>query len=156
MLTTDADTYAIECKATAMRIGAELDDILAEQDTYFCFQSQGLSGGPWIGPSVEDTLASLKNEGYTHVVLQPVGFLCDHVEILYDIDIAFQKTAHDLGITISRADSLNDSPTLIGALSDVARRGSSSLPQHQTPAITAHPEVVATLAPIEEPVAASV
>ena len=150
MLTTDADTYAIECKATAAHIATELDDILTPQDTYFCFQSQGLSGGPWIGPSVEDTFAALKAEGYTHVVMQPVGFLCDHVEILYDIDIAFQMTGAELGLTVTRAASLNDSPTLIAALADVARRGTRSLPQHEKPAVTAHPEVVATLAPIEE------
>jgi ferrochelatase len=154
MLATDADTYAVECKATAMRIAEEIEDILAPQDTFFCFQSQGLSGGPWIGPSVEDTFAGLKREGYTHVVMQPVGFLCDHVEILYDIDIAFQKTAAELGLTISRAESLNDSPVLIAALADVARRGARSLPQYTKPAVTIHPEVIATLTPIEEPATA--
>jgi ferrochelatase len=150
MLATEADTYAIECKATAKRIAAELDDILAEADTYFCFQSQGLSGGPWIGPSVEDTLAALHREGYTHVVLQPVGFLCDHVEILYDIDIAFQKLASEIGITISRAASLNDSPTLIAALADLSRRGTRSLPQHVVPVIHDSAEVLTVLATVEE------
>ncbi len=150
MLTTGADTYAIECKATALHIAEELDDILTEADTYFCFQSQGLSGGPWIGPSVQDTLNALKSEGYTHVVLQPVGFLCDHVEILYDIDIDFQRMAATLGIALSRAESLNDSPTLIGALADLARRGSRSLPQHAPAPITHAAETVTVLAPVEE------
>ncbi len=150
MLATEADTYAIECKATAMRIAAELDDILADADTYFCFQSQGLSGGPWIGPSVEDTFAALQREGYTHVVLQPVGFLCDHVEILYDIDIAFQKLALEIGIAISRAESLNDSPTLIAALADLARRGARSLPEHPASVINGNAEVLTVLAPVEE------
>ena len=150
MLTTDADTYAIECKATATHIAAELSDDLAESDWYFCFQSQGLSGGPWIGPGVPDVLASLKAEGYTHVVLQPVGFLCDHVEILYDIDIDFQKIAAELGITISRADSLNDSPTLIAALADLSRRGARSLPMHATAPEQNIGEVVRVLAPLEE------
>ena len=155
LLSTEADTYAIECKATAKHIAAELGDILDEQDWYFCFQSQGLSGGPWIGPSVEDTLASLKGEGYTHAVLQPVGFLCDHVEILYDIDIAFQQTARELGITISRADSLNDSPTLIAALADVARRGARSLPPQVRPQASAPADVVTVLAAVEEAVPVS-
>ncbi len=150
MLTTEADTYAVECKATARRIAAELADILDERDWYFCFQSQGLSGGPWIGPSVEDILASLKQEGYTHVVLQPVGFLCDHVEILYDIDIAFQQTAKELGITISRAASLNDSPTLIGALADIARRGARSLPVRNTARENMSAELVIALTPVED------
>ncbi|SEB78920.1 ferrochelatase [Terriglobus roseus] len=151
MLTTDADTYAIECKATAKHIAEELSDILDEKDWYFCFQSQGLSGGPWIGPGVPDLLAALKQEGYTRAVLQPVGFLCDHVEILYDIDIDFQKVAAEIGgITVSRAESLNDSPTLIAALADLSRRGVRSLPTHpvQQPHVAA--EILLTLAPVEE------
>ena len=59
-------------------------------------------------------------EGHTGVVMQPVGFLCDHVEILYDIDIAFKRTARELGMQLWRARSLNDSPVLIGALAEVA------------------------------------
>ena len=155
LLTTEADTYAIECKATARHIAAELDDILDEHDWYFCFQSQGLSGGPWIGPGVEDNLAALKNEGYTHAVLQPVGFLCDHVEILYDIDIDFQAKAREVGIAISRAESLNDSPTLIAALADTARRGARSLPVHAAAEASGHADVVTVLAPVEEAVPVS-
>ncbi len=156
MIATEPDTYAIECKGTARHIAAELRDILDKQDWYFCFQSQGLSGGPWIGPGVEDMLAALKREGYTHAVLQPVGFLCDHVEILYDIDIAFQQTAAEVGITISRADSLNDSPTLIAALADVARRGIRSLPAHAAWSAADSGELVTLLTPVDEPVPAAV
>ncbi len=156
MLTTEADTYAIECKATARRIAEELGDILKESDWYFCFQSQGLSGGPWIGPGVEDMLAALKQEGYTHVVLQPVGFLCDHVEILYDIDIAFQQTAREIGITISRAESLNSSPTLIAALADLARRGTHAVPVPARSHVSDAADVITTLAPMGEAIAAAV
>lgn len=151
VLATEPDTYNSECKKTAARIAAELADILTESDWYFCFQSQGISGGPWIGPSVEDTLAALKQQGYEHVVLQPVGFLCDHVEILYDIDIAFQQTAHELGISISRADSLNDSATLVQALEDVVLHGYEH-PSAHSPQSEA--ELITVLAPIEEPAAA--
>lgn len=150
LLTTEADTYAIECKATADLIARELSDQISESDWYFCFQSQGMSGGPWIGPSVEDTLKALRDGGYQHVILDPIGFLCDHVEILYDIDIAFQKAAAELGITLSRPESLNDSPTLIGALADLARRGTRSLPQHSRNTTAQPAEVVQTLAPVEE------
>ena len=150
LLTTEADTYAIECKGTARHIAEELADILDDQDWYFCFQSQGLSGGPWIGPGVDTLLAALKAEGYTHAVLQPVGFLCDHVEILYDIDIDFQRLAGEIGIAISRADSLNDSPTLIAALADVSRRGVRSLPVHTRSAPVSGAEVATVLQPVEE------
>jgi len=148
LLTTQADTYAVECKGTAALVANELGDTLP--DWYFCFQSQGVSGGPWIGPSVEDTLASLRDSGYEHIVLHVIGFLCDHVEILYDIDIAFQKTAQELGITLSRPESLNDSPTLIAALADLARRGTRSLPQHPASGASQPADVVQVLAPVEE------
>jgi ferrochelatase len=127
VLAKQPDPYDTECRQTAKLIGAELRDVLDSRDCYFSFQSQGLSGGPWIGPTVEETLATLKHEGYEAVVIQPVGFLCDHVEILYDIDVAFQQTARELGLKLVRAESLNDSPGLISALEDLAYSGSSAL-----------------------------
>ena len=84
-----------------------------------------MSGGPWLGPTVEYTLTALRDDGYDTVVIQPIGFLCDHVEILYDIDIAFQERAHRLGLTLIRAESLNDSLLLIDALEDLALHGGS-------------------------------
>jgi ferrochelatase len=62
---------------------------------------------------------ALAEEGHKAVVIQPIGFLCDHVEILYDIDINFRAVADGLGMTLYRAESLNDSPTLIRALDHV-------------------------------------
>jgi len=80
-----------------------------------------MSGGTWIGPTVENTILSLKQQGHGGVFIQPIGFLCDHVEILYDIDIAFKQFAEKQGMRLWRAESLNDSPTLILALADIAR-----------------------------------
>ncbi len=115
------DPYPVECKATAAAVARALAPLgMTERDWVFAFQSQGVAGAPWIGPSVEDTLKALAQEGHKHVVLQPIGFLCDHVEILYDIDIAFRETARELGVELTRAESLNDSPTLIQALVEVA------------------------------------
>ncbi len=93
------------------------------RDWYFAFQSQGVSGGPWIGPTVEDTFKAIAAQGLPGVVMQPVGFLCDHVEILYDIDIAFQGLARRLGLQLFRPESLNGSPLLTAALADLASRG---------------------------------
>ena len=90
-----------------------------DKDWLFAFQSQGVSGGPWIGPTVEETLKAIRAEGHVGVVMQPVGFLCDHVEILYDIDIAFREMANELGLKLWRAESLNDSPVLVKALVEV-------------------------------------
>jgi ferrochelatase len=70
---------------------------------------------------VEDTLAAIRAEGHSAVVLQPIGFLSDHVEILYDIDIAFAQRARTLGLRLFRPASLNDSPLLTEALLHVVQ-----------------------------------
>jgi ferrochelatase len=115
-----ADSYPVEAKTTAKMVADHMATVgFSDTDWYFAFQSQGLSGGPWIGPTVEETLKAIKEEGHVGVVMQPVGFLCDHVEILYDIDIAFRETASTLGLKLWRAESLNDSAVLVEALMQV-------------------------------------
>jgi ferrochelatase len=114
------DPYPVESKNTARMVVEQMRPLgMTDKDWYFAFQSQGVSGGPWIGPTVEDTLRALKEQGEVGVVMQPVGFLCDHVEILYDIDIAFKQMAEELGLRLWRAESLNDSPLLVTALAEV-------------------------------------
>src|SRR5271154_1182941 len=114
------DPYPVEAKRTAEMVADRMAAVgFGDRDWFFAFQSQGVSGGPWIGPTVEDTLKAIKAEGHVGVVMQPVGFLCDHVEILYDIDIAFRQTANELGLKLWRAESLNDSPVLVEALVEV-------------------------------------
>ena len=78
-----------------------------------------MSGGPWIGPTVEETIRDLKAKGHRGVFLQPIGFLCDHVEVLYDIDIVFKQFAEKEGMRLWRAESLNGSKTLTAALAEV-------------------------------------
>ena len=112
-----SDPYADEARRTAELVAKKTPGLT---NWHFAFQSQGMSGGPWLGPTVEDTLKILKGQGVAGVVLQPIGFVCDHVEILYDIDIAFTQTAHELGLKLWRAESLNDSRILIEALDHVA------------------------------------
>jgi len=121
----DGDPYERQTRETAALVAKRAG--LATEDWRFAFQSQGMSGGAWLGPTVEETLLSLKEKGRNEVFLQPVGFLCDHVEVLYDIDIGFQQFARDRGMRLWRAESLNESPKLIAALADVAR---SRLAQH--------------------------
>jgi len=114
------DPYPVEAKRTATMVAQRMAvSGLGEADWFFAFQSQGVSGGPWIGPTVEETLKAIKAEGHVGVVMQPVGFLCDHVEILYDIDIAFREMASGLGLKLWRTESLNDSPVLVKALVQV-------------------------------------
>ncbi len=114
---SEGDPYPVECKQTAEAVAKLLG--LKNGGWYFAFQSQGIAGAPWIGPTVEDTLKALAEAGHKSVVIQPIGFLCDHVEILYDIDINFREVANALGMKLYRAESLNDSPTLIRALAHV-------------------------------------
>jgi ferrochelatase len=114
------DPYPVEAKRTAEMVADRMASTgFGDKDWFFAFQSQGVSGGPWIGPTVEETLKAIKAEGHVGVVMQPVGFLCDHVEILFDIDIAFRETANELGLKLWRAESLNDSALLVKALVEV-------------------------------------
>lgn len=114
------DPYPVEAKRTAQLVAERMAAVgFGDEDWVFAFQSQGVSGGPWIGPTVEETLKAIRAEGHLGVVIQPVGFLCDHVEILYDIDIAFREIASDLGLQLWRAESLNDSPVLVKALAEI-------------------------------------
>jgi ferrochelatase len=115
-----ADPYADEARHTAELVAARVPEIL---EWRFAFQSQGASGGPWIGPTVESTLEGLAAEGERNLLLQPIGFLCDHVEILYDVDILFRGYAAKLGMRLERPESLNASPTLAKAVADLAQQG---------------------------------
>lgn len=115
------DPYPVEAKRTAELVADRLADAgLSDGDWYFAFQSQGVSGGPWIGPTVEESLKAIRDEGHGGIVIQPVGFVCDHVEVLYDIDVAFREMARGLGLKLWRAESLNDSTILTDALVAIA------------------------------------
>ncbi|HWR15204.1 MAG TPA: ferrochelatase [Terriglobales bacterium] len=116
----EGDPYECQTVHSAQLVAAEAG--FAAADCKFAFQSQGMSGGPWLGPTVEETIVALKAEGHTAVFIQPIGFVCDHVEVLYDIDIAFKHFAEEHGMKLWRAESLNESPTFIKAVADVARQ----------------------------------
>ena len=115
-----ADPYAEEAKQTAALVAALVPEI---PRWWFAFQSQGASGGPWIGPTVESTLDSIAADGVKALILQPIGFLCDHVEILFDVDHLFRAYAARLGVRLERPESLNDSARLAKAVAGLARQG---------------------------------
>ncbi|HXS77831.1 MAG TPA: ferrochelatase [Terracidiphilus sp.] len=123
------DPYAQEAKHTAELVAARVPEI---PKWWFAFQSQGASGGPWIGPTVEETLTAIASEGVKTLLLQPIGFLCDHVEILYDIDIAFKEFAKELGIRLERPESLNASLTLARSVAGLAIRGLRRLKESES------------------------
>jgi protoporphyrin/coproporphyrin ferrochelatase len=125
-----ADPYADDARRTAELVATLVPDI---PKWWFAFQSQGASGGPWIGPTVEETLDSIAGEGIKTVLLQPIGFLCDHVEILYDVDIAFRGYAAKLGVRLERPESLNGSLILAKGVADLAKSGLSRLEPNSGP-----------------------
>jgi ferrochelatase len=98
----------------------------------FAFQSQGMSGGEWLGPTVEETILALKEAGHKTVFIQPIGFVCDHVEILYDIDIAFRQFAERNQMRLWRAESLNDSTEFARAVAAVAADRLGTTPEATT------------------------
>jgi|AMFO01.1.fsa_nt_gi ferrochelatase len=90
------------------------------------YQSAGASSGPWLGPDVGDVVREWAAMGHHHVLVVPIGFVCDHVEVLYDIDIELKRTADQVGVHLSRTESLNDDPGLIDALASLVTRAVSA------------------------------
>jgi ferrochelatase len=114
----NGDPYDRESRAIAAAVAARVG--LTHFD--FAYQSQGMTNDRWLGPTVESCLDRYAAEGVRDVVVDPIGFVCDHVEILYDIDILFGEYAAQRGITLRRPESLNDSPLFTKALAEVAKR----------------------------------
>lgn len=122
------DPYHEQVQATARAVSAELG-----REHHFAYQSQGADGGEWLGPPLEVVLAELAARGVRSIVLAPIGFLSDHVETLYDLDVEATNQARELGVALHRVPALNDDPTFIAALADLVRataplREASQLP----------------------------
>lgn len=122
---TEGDPYETQTRETAALVAAQVPEI---EEWSFAFQSQGMSGGEWLGPTVEDRLIRLSAAGHRAVFVQPIGFVCDHVEILFDVDILFRDFAARQSMKLYRAESLNDSPSFIRAVAALAlaRMGSAA------------------------------
>jgi ferrochelatase len=91
----------------------------------FAYQSAGKTGEKWMGPDILEALNDISQKsksGKTHVLIAPIGFVADHLEILYDIDIEAQEFARNHGLNLKRTESLNISPKFIATLADVVRK----------------------------------
>lgn len=117
------DPYPDEVKGTVEAVTA----LLGGRATRFAYQSQGRSGEKWLGPTVESAVEELAREGYRAALIAPIGFLCDHVETLYDIDIELKRLAAGLGLRLERIAMLNDSAALVDTLVSVLKAHESSL-----------------------------
>ena len=113
----NGDPYEAELAASAAAVATRLG--LASWR--FAFQSAGASPEPWLGPDAGGVIQELATRGAREILLVPIGFVCDHVEILYDIDVEHQQVAREAGVRLERTASLNDAPLLIEALADIAR-----------------------------------
>ena len=81
---------------------------------------------PWLEPDVDDVIRRLAGEGARDVVVVPIGFVCDHVEVLYDLDVEARAAASSCGVGFHRAAAANDHPAFVAMLADLVRRGASS------------------------------
>ena len=114
----EGDPYAQHVKVTAAGVAQR-----AELPTYrVAYQSAGRTPEPWLGPAVGEALEELAAAGQRRVLVVPIGFVCDHTEILFDIDVQAQEVARRYGVRLTRTASLNTSPTFISALVDIVRR----------------------------------
>ncbi|MCZ6635754.1 MAG: ferrochelatase [bacterium] len=108
------DPYDDELQGNAKAVAERLGDI----DWMFSYQSAAHTGEPWLGPQIEDLIPELAGEGYEQVLVAPIGFVCDHVEVLYDIDIGCQEIAKEVGVRLERTASMNSDPTFMEAVAD--------------------------------------
>ncbi len=125
------DPYEKEVRASASAVEATLRargklGLLGDDDggprVDMAFQSQGLAGhGTWLGPDLREALDAARARGHRHVVFAPIGFLADHVEVLYDLDVEARQMSEERGLSYARAASLNADDDFIDVLEAVAR-----------------------------------
>ncbi|MBA2264393.1 MAG: ferrochelatase [Chloroflexi bacterium] len=111
--------YLEQLRETAESVAAAAG--LEDGRWHFCWQSAGHEPGEWMKPDFTDILPQLRSAGHLSVLVAPIQFLADHLEILYDIDIGARQQAEEAGMVFARIESLNTSPTFIGVLARIAR-----------------------------------
>ena len=112
------DPYDEQLQETARLVADQLDNV----DWMFSYQSAGASNAKWLGPQIEDVVVDLAEGGRKNILVVPIGFVADHVEILYDIDIEARGYAEEAGARLERTESMNVIPTFIDALADLVQQ----------------------------------
>ncbi len=122
-LIEQGDPYDAHLKETSNLVIEELGKgetpVSMEGRWQFCYQSAGARKVVWLGPSIEETIGKIAEAGHKYLLVAPIGFLCDHVEILYDIDIECKELAESKNMHLERTDSQNASPTFVRALAEI-------------------------------------
>ncbi|RJF71033.1 ferrochelatase [Deinococcus cavernae] len=121
----EGDPYSKQLLESAHLIATHAG--LRDDQWSWSYQSAGRSPEPWLGPQLDEHMHDLAAKGVKKVVSVPVGFVSDHVEILFDIDIAAQEVAQELGMTLVRPPALNTDPLFIGTLASVIERKVAAL-----------------------------
>ena len=111
------DPYDKQLRETANLLAQEL--ALPDGRWVFCYQSAAKTGVPWLGPQIEDLVVDLASAGQKDLLVTPIGFIADHVEILFDIDVGVQRIAQEHGVRVERSPMLNDGEPLIDALTSL-------------------------------------
>jgi len=111
------DPYETDLQATV----AALKERFPNQPTGWAFQSAAMTPDPWLGPDASEVIRELHAGGHRNVLICPIGFVCEHVEILFDIDVEFKALARDLGMHLERIEMLNDHPTMLEGLASLVR-----------------------------------
>jgi len=117
----DGDPYPDEVATTVALIVERLKLGPEGKRWQFAYQSRGFRHGKWLEPEIDDVIDALANQGTSDLLVVPIGFVCDHVEILYDIDILYKGMAAASGIKLQRTASLNTIPFFINALAEVVQ-----------------------------------
>lgn len=115
----EGDPYDTQLRETA-RLVAERTGLPADRWT-FSYQSAGRTPEPWLGPQIEHYVIELGAQGHKNLLSVPIGFVADHVEILFDIDFKAKRAAEGAGVRLERVPSLNDDPLFIATLVDLVR-----------------------------------
>lgn len=121
------EPYDRQLRETARLLADKL--ALPDDRWTFSYQSAAKTGVPWLGPQIEDFLVELAQRGVTKLIIAPIGFIADHVEVLYDIDIGVQQIARDHGVRVERPPMLNDSPAMVTILAALVQETLQSAPQ---------------------------
>jgi ferrochelatase len=111
------DSYAREVAATARGV-AERSTV---EQYEIAYQSAGRTPEPWIGPDLSDLVRTRAASGMRRFLVVPIGFVCDHTEILFDIDVQASAAARECGASLRRTESLNTSPTFVAMLEDLVK-----------------------------------
>jgi protoporphyrin/coproporphyrin ferrochelatase len=116
------DPYPTELEASAAAVAARV----GLREWRVAYQSAGATPEPWLGPDAGAVVRELVTQGHRAFLVVPIGFVCDHVEVLYDVDVAYRALAAELGARLERTESLNDDPLLVTALAAIARRAAAT------------------------------